>query len=441
MSESGFAYREGALHAEQVPLADIAAEVGTPAYVYCASAIAARYRRLRAAFGAAPPAIYYALKANSNQAVIATLAAEGAGADVVSAGEIARAVAAGVPAEKIVFAGVGKTADEIAYGIAAGIRQFNVESLPELALLNRVAADRGAVAEAALRINPNVDARTHAKITTGKAENKFGIDLGHVADAFRAAAAMPAVRLSGLSMHIGSQLTSLEPYREAFARLAELTEELGRAGIAIDHLDLGGGLGVDYHGSRSPEPEAYAAVLLDAVGHLGCSLAIEPGRWLVAPAGVLLARVVQVKEGATRRFVILDAAMNDLIRPTLYDAHHEILPVRQPPANAPMARADVVGPICESGDTFARDRDLPALAVDDLMVFRDAGAYGAVMSSTYNSRPLVAEVLVRGGDYAVVRPRQTIEELIALDRLPPWLDSMALDGAAVATPRRSGAAE
>ncbi|MGF1624862.1 MAG: diaminopimelate decarboxylase [Alphaproteobacteria bacterium] len=438
MSESPFTYREGALHAERVPLARIAAAVGTPAYVYCGDAIAGRYRRLARAFGTTPVAIYYALKANSNQAVIATLAAEGAGADVVSAGEIARAVAAGVAPEKIVFAGVGKTADEIAYGLAAGIRQFNVESLPELALLNRVALERGAVAEAALRINPNVDARTHAKITTGKAENKFGVDLGHVGDAFAAARAMPGVRLTGLSTHIGSQLTSLEPYEQAFGRLAALTGELRGAGFAVDHLDLGGGLGVDYHGARSPAVEDYAALILRSVGGLDCSLAIEPGRWLVAPAGVLLARVVQVKEGATRRFLIIDAAMNDLIRPTLYDAHHEILPVRQPAANAPTARADVVGPICESGDTFARDRDLPALAVDDLMVFRDAGAYGAVMASTYNSRPLVPEVLVKGDDFAVVRPRQTIEALIGLDRLPPWLGR---ESPAVAAQIRSGAAE
>lgn len=438
MNATGFAWREGVLHAEDVPLTEIAAAVGTPTYVYCAGAIVGRFRRLRAAFGATPPAIYYAVKANSNQAVIATLAAEGAGADVVSAGEIARAVATGVPPEKIVFAGVGKTADEIAYGLAAGIRQFNVESLPELALLNRVATERGAVAEAALRINPNVDARTHAKITTGKSENKFGIDLGHVADAFRAAATMPGVRLTGLSMHIGSQLTSLAPYEEAFGRLAALTRELRRGGIAISHLDLGGGLGVDYHGNASPDPEAYAAVILKAVGHLGCSLAIEPGRWLVAPAGVLLARVVQVKEGATRRFVIVDAAMNDLIRPALYDAHHEIVPVRQPAANDGTVRADVVGPVCETGDTFARDRDLPPLAPDDLIVFRDAGAYGAVMASTYNSRPLAAEVLVNGQDWAVVRPRQTIEALIAMDRLPPWLEQAPEARTAA---RRSGTAE
>ena len=436
MSESAFTYREGMLHAERVPLARIAAEVGTPAYVYCAGAIAGRYRRLARGFGSTPVAIYYALKANSNQAVIATLAAEGAGADVVSAGEIARALAAGVAPGKIVFAGVGKTAAEIAFGLNAGIRQFNVESLPELALLNRVALERGAIAEAALRINPNVDARTHAKITTGKAENKFGVDLGQVGDAFRTARTMAGVRLTGLSTHIGSQLTSLEPYEQAFRRLAELTVELRGAGFTVDHLDLGGGLGVDYHASQSPAVEDYAALILGSVGDLGCSLAIEPGRWLVAPAGVLLTRVVQVKEGATRRFVIVDAAMNDLIRPTLYDAHHEILPVRQPAANAAMVPADVVGPICESGDTFARDRDLPALSVDDLMVFRDAGAYGAVMASTYNSRPLVPEVLVRDGDFAVVRPRQTIEALIALDRLPPWLGQEP-----AAAQIRSGAAE
>lgn len=436
MNDTPFSYKEGALWAEQVPLAEIAAAVGTPVYVYAANAIAGRFRRLARAFGAAPISIYYAVKANSNQAVIATLAAEGAGADVVSAGEIARAIAAGVPAEKIVFAGVGKTADEIRYGIEAGIRQFNVESLPELALLNRVATACGAVADAALRINPNVDARTHAKITTGKAENKFGVDLSQVGEAFSEAREMPGVRLHGLSTHIGSQLTSLEPYEQAFARLAALVPELRGAGFTIDHLDLGGGLGIDYHGNHSPAPEDYAAVILRAAGHLDCSLAIEPGRWLVAPAGVLLTRVVQVKQGATRRFLIVDAAMNDLIRPTLYEAHHEILPLRQPAANATATPADVVGPICETGDTFARDRDLPELAVGDLMAFRDAGAYGAVMSSTYNSRPMVPEVLVNGDDYAVIRPRQTIEDLIALDHMPPWLDASP-----AAKRLRSGAAE
>lgn len=443
MTDSAFSYRDGQLHAEQVPLSRIAAEVGTPVYVYAAGAIVGRYRRLERAFGATPVAIYYAVKANSNQAVIATLANEGAGADVVSAGEIARALAAGVPAEKIVFAGVGKTAEEIRYGLEVGIRQFNVESLPEMALLNRVAGEAGAVAEAALRINPNVDARTHAKITTGKSENKFGIDLGHVSDAFAQARDMAHVRLTGLSTHIGSQLTSLEPYEQAFTKVATLTRELRDSGFSIDHLDLGGGLGVDYHGNHSPAPEDYAAVIQRTVGDLGCSLATEPGRWLVAPAGVLLTRVVHVKQGATRRFLIVDAAMNDLIRPTLYEAHHELIPVRQPAANAPMTPADVVGPICETGDTFARDRDLPALAIDDLIAFRDAGAYGAVMASTYNSRPMVPEVLVNGADFDVVRPRQTVEALIGLDRMPSWLESG--DGSRAHEPAtaslRSGAAE
>jgi diaminopimelate decarboxylase len=418
---SRFSYRDGVLSAERVPLTEIAAAVGTPFYCYSSAALTEAYDEFAAAVADLPATICYALKANGNQAVIATLARRGAGADVVSGGELRRALRAGVPTRKIVFAGVGKTPAELAQGLAAGILQFNVESLPELAELNQVALAAGRRATVALRINPDVDARTHAKITTGKAENKFGIAWEQARAAYREAAAMPGLDVAGIGIHIGSQLTGLEPFRAAFGRVAELTRTLRGDGHDIRRLDLGGGLGIAYRGEERPPLDGYAALAREAVAGLGCELVFEPGRRLVGEAGVLVARVVYVKQGSGRRFVILDAGMNDLLRPALYDAYHPLLPVRQPAADAALAAADVVGPICESADCFAVARPLPPLAAGDLVAFAAAGAYGAVMASSYNARPLPAEILVRGRDFAVVRERPDIDMIIDQDRLPGWL--------------------
>jgi diaminopimelate decarboxylase len=416
-----FTYVDGRLCAEGVALERIAAEIGTPFYCYSSATLIERYKAYEKAFAHHRARICYAMKANSNQAVIATLGRLGAGADVVSGGELHRALAAGIPAQHVVFAGVGKTRDEMAAALDAGILQFNVESLPELEALDAVARARGVRAPVSLRINPDVDARTHAKISTGKAENKFGIELGLARDVATRAAAMAGIELCGLAVHIGSQLTDVAPFRASFARIANLAEELIAAGLPIRRLDLGGGLGVSYTGDPAPALEDYAAAVDATVGPLGLELIFEPGRWLAAPAGVLVSRVVYVKEGVSRSFLILDAAMNDLLRPALYDAYHPILPVAQPQSDAATRRYDVVGPICESGDTFARERPLPPLAAGDLVAFCAAGAYGAVMSSTYNTRPLPPEVMVSGHDYAIVRARQTYDDILALERLPGWL--------------------
>ncbi|MCP4328712.1 MAG: diaminopimelate decarboxylase [Alphaproteobacteria bacterium] len=416
---TGFAYRGGAMMAEDVALARIAAEVGTPAYCYSQTAIEDRYREFTAALSGVAELICFAVKANSNLAVIRTLADLGAGADVVSEGELRRALAAGVPPRRIVFSGVGKSAAEMSFALKAGIRQINVESIPELEALNEVAQAAGRSAEIAIRVNPNVDARTHEKITTGLRENKFGIDFADVAAAAERAAALPAIELVGLAVHIGSQLTELAPYEAAFTTLAELVRELRDGGHDIHHLDLGGGLGVDYAGEAPPAFDDYAAIVRRTVGDLGCALAFEPGRVLVAEAGVLLARVLVVKQGGSRTFVIVDAAMNDLVRPSMYDAYHAIDTVDDP-GGATRAEADVVGPVCESGDRLGLARLLPPLRAGDLIVVRNAGAYGAVMSSTYNSRPLVPEVMVRGDAYAVVRPRQSYDAMLAQDFLPKW---------------------
>lgn len=424
-----FQYRGGVLHAEDVPLPRIAAAVGTPAYVYSTATMTRHYRVFAEGFAGADALICYALKANSNQAVIRTLAELGAGADVVSLGELKRALAAGVPAEKIVFAGVGKTREEMAAALDAGIYQFNVESEPELEALSEVARAKGVVAPFALRVNPDVDAQTHAKISTGKLENKFGVPLARAPAVYERARSLPGVRPVGVAVHIGSQLVDLAPFEQAFRRVGELAQALRAAGHPIERLDLGGGLGIPYQaGSNAmpPLPADYAAMVRRTVGHLGFRLVLEPGRLLVGNAGVLLARVIYVKtEG--RRFVIIDAAMNDLIRPSLYDAWHDIAPVREP-RGGPLEPADIVGPVCESGDVLAANRPVPPLAPDDLIAVRSAGAYGAVMSSTYNTRALAPEVLVKGAEFAVVRRRQTLDELIALDALPPWLDP----------PKRSG---
>jgi len=418
---SQFHYVDGTLHAEEVPLDRLAASVSTPFYCYSTAVLRERYQAFASAFDGGRATICYSLKANSNQAVIATFARLGAGADVVSEGELRRALAAGIPPERIVFAGVGKTEAELAAGLDCAIAQFNVESLPELEALDRLAVSKGRRARVALRVNPDVDARTHKKIATGKAENKFGIDLGHVREIYARAAGMAGVEVNGLAVHIGSQLTDLAPYRAAFTRMAALIGELRADGRKVDTLDLGGGIGIAYRDEPAPSIEDYGRLVSETVGNLGCQLVFEPGRWIVGPAGLLVTRVIYVKHGVERSFVIVDAAMNDLIRPTLYDAYHPILPVREPASDAAVRRFDVVGPICETGDFFAHERQLPPVAAGDLLALASAGAYGAVMASTYNTRPLVPEVLVHGQDHGIVRARPSYNDIIQMDRLPHWL--------------------
>jgi len=416
-----FAYRDGVLHAEDVDLRALAEEIGTPFYCYSAATLERHYRVMAKAFAGTDHLICYAMKANSNQAVVRTMADLGAGMDVVSEGELRRALAAGVPARKIVFSGVGKTAREMALALKEGIACFNVESEPELELLAAVATRTGQRAKVSIRVNPDVDALTHHKIATGKAENKFGISYGRASEVYARAAALSAIDVTGIDMHIGSQITELAPFAQAFALMADLARELLARGHHIRHLDLGGGLGVPYRGTNDvpPHPDEYAAMVKRALGHLDLKYVIEPGRMIAGNAGILVSRVIYVKEGDGRRFVIQDAAMNDLIRPTLYDAYHEVLPVAE--ANgAPTIEADLVGPVCESGDYFARARPLPTLAQGDLLAVMTAGAYGAVQSGTYNTRPLIAEVLVKGGAWSIVRPRQSHEELIGLDRYAVW---------------------
>jgi diaminopimelate decarboxylase len=418
-----FTYRNGALHAEDVPLAMIAEAVGTPFYCYSSAGIAGGFEAFRDAFAGQSMAISYAMKANSYQAVLTTLAELGAGMDVVSEGELRRARAAGVPGERIIFSGVGKTLAEMNLALDENIFCFNVESEPELEALSRVASGRGAVAPIAIRVNPDVDARTHAKIATGKSENKFGVPISRARDVYAYARTLPGLSVHGVDMHIGSQVTDLEPFDDAFALLAEFVQALRADGHSIDHLDVGGGLGIAYRNDNNPppSPEAYAKVVAKRTAALGCQVILEPGRAIVGNAGALIASVIYLKKGENKRFVIVDAAMNDLVRPTLYDAHHEILPVREPEPGAYLMRSDVVGPVCESGDYLALDRDLPELAAGDRVAVMSAGAYGAVQAGTYNTRLLVPEVLVKGAEYAIVRPRTTYEELIGLDTLPPWL--------------------
>jgi diaminopimelate decarboxylase len=416
-----FAYLSGALHLEDQPLAAIADAVGTPVYCYSSAQIERNYRRFSAAFAGTEATICYSVKANPNVAVIATLARLGSGADVVSEGEFRRALAAGIPGNRIVFSGIGKTEAELRFALAHEVRQVNVESLPELALLSRVAREMGITAPVSIRANPNVDALTHAKITTGLAENKFGIDLAQVPEAFRRARALPGLAVVGLAVHIGSQLTALEPFAASFAAIADLVRALRGQGFAIERLDLGGGIGIRYRDEEPPSFEDYAALVKRTTSGLGVSLALEPGRALVGNAGALLARVLYVKEGATRRFVILDAAMNDLLRPALYDAWHEIVPLAAPRPGAALAPADVVGPVCETSDCFALARPLPPLAPGDLVAILSAGAYGASMASGYNTRLPAAEVLVKGSSYAVIRQRLSYEQVLAQDRMPSWL--------------------
>ena len=419
-----FAYRAGALHAEDVPIATIAEAVDTPFYCYSTATLERHYRVFAEPFTDREALVLYSLKANGNLAVVRTLARLGAGADVVSGGELHRAMAAGIPPERIVFSGVGKTRAEMAQGVAAGILQFNVESLDEIAVLDAVARDQEARARVALRVNPDVDARTHDKISTGRRGDKFGIDAERAAEAATRVAAAEALDLVGLAVHIGSQLVALDPFEAAFRRLVALARELRAAGHDIRRLDLGGGLGIRYgEEAEPPLPAAYAAMVKRATAGFDGPLLFEPGRMIAGNAGLLITRVLRVKTAGERRFVIVDAAMNDLLRPTLYGARHAIEPVAAPAADAARAPADVVGPICETGDTFATGLALPPLAPGALLAFRTAGAYGAVMASTYNARPLVPEVMVRGDRFAVVRRRPDYDEMLALERLPDWLDA------------------
>jgi diaminopimelate decarboxylase len=416
-----FVYRSGELHAEDVSLARIATEVGTPFYCYSTAALERRCRRFIAAFADRRADVFYSVKANSNVAIIRTLAQLGVGADVVSEGEFRRALGAGIPGGRIVFSGIGKTEAELTFALTHDVHQVNVESEFELSTLSAVATSVGKTAPVAIRVNPDVDARTHAKIATGKKENKFGIDLMQAAGAIRRAAQLPGLSPVGIAVHIGSQLTDLAPFELAFRRVAELMRALRAEGFTLPRLDLGGGLGIRYRQEAPPAIEDYAAMVKGVTERLDVDLAFEPGRWIVGNAGVLVARVLHVKDGVTRRFAVVDAAMNDLIRPALYDAWHEIVPVRAPPLGVALQPIDVVGPICETGDSFAAQRSLPPLVSGDLVSLLSAGAYGAVMSSSYNTRPLVPEVLVRGDAFAVIRARPTYEEILSQDKMPEWL--------------------
>jgi diaminopimelate decarboxylase len=417
-----FQYRNGVLHAEDVDLKILASEVDTPFYCYSTATLERHYRVFDAAFAGTNHMVCYAVKANSNQAVLKTLADLGSGFDVVSEGELRRVVALGVPGRRIVFSGIGKTAREMALGLKEGIACFNVESLSELELLSSVAERVGSRAVVSIRINPDVDAGTHEKITTGRAANKFGISYLDAEAIYARAAALPGIEVAGVDMHIGSQITTLGPYKQAYQLLAELVVSLRKQGHDIRHVDLGGGLGVPYRGTNDvpPHPDEYAAIVKAVFGDLGVRLILEPGRMIAGNAGILVTRVIHVKPTDTKHFIIVDAAMNDLIRPTLYEAWHEIMPVAELPRRSGEIIADVVGPVCESGDYLARDRAMPRLGAGDLLAVMTTGAYGAVLSGTYNTRPLVPEILVKGQKFAIVRPRQSYEELLGLDRLAGW---------------------
>lgn len=419
-----FAYRNGSLHAEDVDLAALARDVGTPFYCYSAATLRRHFEVFRNAFAGDDALVCYALKANSNQAVLRVLAGLGAGMDVVSEGELRRALAAGVPGDRITFSGVGKTKAEMKLALEAGILCFNVESEPELHALSETATALGRTAHIALRVNPDVDAKTHAKISTGKSANKFGIPISKARAAYAEAAKLPGIKVSGVDMHIGSQITQLQPFDDAFALLAGFVRDLRADGHAIDHLDLGGGLGIPYNETENPEsyhPDRYAAIVRKHTHNLGCKLVFEPGRLIVGNAGVLVTQVIYVKQGEGKTFVIADAAMNDLVRPTLYEAHHDIKPVREPKADAQRVVADLVGPVCETGDYLALGRDMVRPQAGDLIAIMSAGAYGAVQAGTYNTRLLIPEVLVDGARWSVVRPRSTYDELIGLDKIPAWL--------------------
>jgi diaminopimelate decarboxylase len=418
-----FLYKNGQLMAEDVAIADIAAAVGTPFYAYSAATLTRHYQLFTEALSPLPHNVCFAIKSLSNLAVLKLLGDLGAGMDVVSGGEYLRAKAAGVPGERIVFSGVGKTRDEMRMALTGGVRQFNVESEPELLALSAVATELGLTAPITLRINPDVDAKTHEKIATGKKENKFGIPISKAREVYAQAARLPGLQVVGIDVHIGSQLTELAPFEAAFSKVAELTEQLRADGHTITRLDLGGGLGIPYTRSNEapPLPLDYGALIKRTLGHLGCEIEIEPGRLISGNSGVLVSEVIYVKQGEDRTFLIVDAAMNDLVRPSMYGAHHDIVPLVEAEAGAEMQDYDVVGPVCETGDTFAKARALPALAAGDLLAFRSAGAYGAVMASEYNTRPLVPEVLVQGDHFAVIRARPTFDEILNRDTIPAWL--------------------
>ena len=418
-----FDYRNGVLHAEAVNLTDLAQAVGTPFYCYSTATLERHYRVFAGAFADVPSLVCYSVKANSNQAVIATLAKLGAGADVVSGGELKRALAAGVPRDRIMFSGIGKTAAELAMALDENVLCVNVESEPELELLSSIAKSKGRTAHVSVRVNPDVDARTHAKIATGRSENKFGIPISRAREVYAQAAKLPGIRVAGVDMHIGSQITELSPFDDAFALLSDFVRELRSDGHTIAHVDLGGGLGIPYREDNDPppDPSAYADVVKRATRGLDCKLIFEPGRLIVGNAGILVTRVLYTKRGEAKTFVIVDAAMNDLIRPTLYEAHHDIRPVTETAPGAPRIVADVVGPVCELGDYLALDRGLVEPRPGDLLAIMTAGAYGAVQSGTYNTRALIPEVLVRDSEWALVRPRLEADQLIALDRIPGWL--------------------
>ncbi len=416
-----FGFKKGEIYAEDLAVGEIAEQVGTPFYCYSTETLIRHYNVFCQAFTGHDFLLCYAVKANSNQAIIKTLADQGSGADVVSEGELRRALEAGISASKIVYSGVAKTEKEMAFALGQDIFQFNVESEPELIQLSRVATDMGKVAAISFRINPDVDAKTHAKISTGMSENKFGIPWTRAREIYADAAKLPGIRVQGVDLHIGSQLTDLEPFAEAFRRIVTLVEDLRSDGHDISVLDLGGGLGIPYdrEETKPPLPLEYGEMVKSIVGHLGCRIIIEPGRLLVGNAGILVSKVIFVKQGEDRKFLIIDAAMNDLVRPSMYNAYHEIVAVRE--SDTPTVPYDVVGPVCETGDTFARGRQLPELNSGDLVVIRSAGAYGAVMSSTYNTRRLIPEVLVKGADYAITRARPDYEDIIGLDKIPQWL--------------------
>ena len=418
-----FLYRDGHLYAEDVLLAEIAASVGTPFYCYSTATLRRHFRLFDAALEGLEHLVCYAMKAASNQAILTTLAAEGAGMDVVSGGEYARAKAAGVPGDRIVFSGVGKTRDEIRAVLTGGIRQFNVESEPEMLVLSELAVALGKVAPITVRVNPDVDAKTHAKIATGKAENKFGIPISRAEEVYALAARLPGIEVVGIDVHIGSQLTELAPFELAYHKIADLTRTLRAQGHQIRRLDLGGGLGIPYTQDNTPPPlpSEYGAMVKRVLGDLDCEIEIEPGRLIVGNAGILVAEVIYVKSGKDREFLIVDAAMNDLIRPAMYEAHHDIVPLKEAEPGAECVNYDIVGPVCETGDTFAKARLMAAFKAGDLMAFRSSGAYGAVMASEYNTRPLVPEVMVSGDQFAVIRARPTFDEIINRDIIPPWI--------------------
>lgn len=418
-----FLYRNGTLHAEDVAIPDIAAAVGTPFYVYSTATLTRHYHLFTEALSPLPHLVCFAIKSLSNVAVLKTLGNLGAGMDVVSGGEYLRAKAAGVPGDRIVFSGVGKTREEMRLALTGGIRQFNVESEPEMRALSEVASSLGLTAPITIRVNPDVDAKTHEKIATGKKENKFGIPIDRAPEVYAEAARLPGLQVIGIDVHIGSQLTELEPFEQAYLKVADLTRRLRSEGHTITRLDLGGGLGIPYARSNEapPLPTDYGALIKRTVGDLGCEIEIEPGRLISGNAGILVSKVIYVKNGEGRDFLILDAAMNDLVRPSMYGAHHDIVPVVEAAVASPTQEFDVVGPVCETGDTFAKGRDLPLVDEGDLVAFRSAGAYGAVMASEYNTRPLVPEVLVHGDHFAVIRERPTFDEILNRDTIPAWL--------------------